>query len=113
MSVNIAFCIGEVVLQKGDRDRIQRIVNEAGMILGVSRQDFETTYANLLIKKLSDVMDDASHPLHDRLLDQMISRSGHMRLPSAATKRYLSSFVPQAIRNRNSSYERGDVDIDM
>ena len=52
---------------KGDRDRIQRIVKEAGKILGVSRQDFETAYADLLIKKLSDVMDNASHPLHGRL----------------------------------------------
>ena len=67
----------------------------------MSRHDFETAYADLLIKKLSDVMDDASHPLHGRLSGQMISRSGRMRLPSAATNQYLSSFVPQAIRNHN------------
>jgi hypothetical protein len=96
---------------KGDRERIDRIVKEAGRIIGVSRQDFETAYTDLLIKKLTDVMDDASHPLHDRLSGQLISRSGRMRLPSAATNRYLSSFVPQAIRNHNSNYKRGDVQI--
>ena len=107
MSVNIAFYIGEVVLQKVDGGyRIQRNVNEAGKILGVSRQDFETAYADLLIKKLSGVMDDASHPLYDRLSGQLISKSGRIRLPSAATNWYISSFVPQAIRN-NSIYKKG------
>ena len=47
------------MLQKGDRDQIQRIVNKAGKNLGVSWQDFETAYAYLLINRLSDVMDDA------------------------------------------------------
>ena len=34
-----------------------------------------------MITKLTNVMDDASHPLHDRLAGQLISRSGLMRLP--------------------------------
>ena len=45
------------------------------------RQNLEDAYADLLITKLTNVMDDASHLLHDRLAGQLISRSGRMRLP--------------------------------
>ena len=54
-------------------------------------------------------LDDESHPLHDHLSGQLIARSGPMRLPSAVTGRYLSSFVPQAIQHHNANYRRGDV----
>ena len=94
---------------KGDRERVERVVKEAGKIIGVSRQDFGSVYTDLLIKKLHHVLDDESHPLHDRLSGQLIARSGRMRLPSAVTSRYLSSFIPQAIRHHNANYKRGDV----
>ena len=56
--------------------------------------DFESTGVyDLLIKKLSYVLYDVSHPLHNRLSVQLITRSGRMRLFSAVTSRYLSSFV--------------------
>ena len=42
-------------------------MNQAGRIIGELRQKFDDVYADLLITKLIDVMDDASHPLHDRL----------------------------------------------
>ena len=74
----------------------------------MSRQDFGYAYTDLLSKKLTDVLDDESHPLHERLSNQLSSRSGRMRVPAAATNRYLSSFVPQAIRIHNSNYQRGD-----
>ena len=100
-------------VSKGDRERVERIVKEAGKIIGVSRQDFGSVYTDLLIKKLHHVVDDASHPLHDCLSGQLITRSGRMRLPSVSTNRYLSSFVPQAIRFHNANYKRGDVHIEM
>ena len=65
-----------------------------------SRQNLEDAYADLLITKLTNVMDDASHPLHERL-------------PPAVTDRYLSSFVPQAIRIHNANFQRGTISIDM
>ena len=70
-------------------------------------QNFEAVYADLLISKLTDVMDDTSHPLNDQLTGSTISRSGHIRLPSAATGRYLSSSVPQAIRFHNANFQKG------
>ena len=99
----------------GNRKRVERIVKEAGKIIGVSRQDFGSVYTDLLIKKLHHVMDDVSHPLHDRLSGQLIARSGRMRLPSTVTtcSRYLFSFVPQAIRHHNANYKRCDVQFEM
>ena len=110
MSGDIVCYAGEGMLQKGiGKESIEiRIVKEAGKIIGVSRQDFGYAYTDLLSKKLTDVLDDESHPLHERLSNQLSSRSGRMRVPAAATNRYLSSFVPQAIRIHNSNYQRGD-----
>ena len=82
-------------------------------MIGELWQNLEDVYADLLITKLADVMDDASHQLHDRLVGQLISRSGCMSLPSAVTGRYLSSFVPQAIRIHNANFQRGTIFIDM
>ena len=91
----------------GDIARINRIVKGVERMIGESRLDFNSVYEDLLYKKLADVMDDRSHPLHDRLVGQLIPRSGRMRLPPAVTDRYLSSFVPQAVRLHNSNYQRG------
>ena len=100
-------------VSQGGRNRITRIVNQAGRMIGEPRQNLEDVYADLLITKLTNVMEDASHPLHDCLAGQLISRSGRMRLPSAVTGRYLSFFVPQAIRIHNANFQRGTISIDM
>ena len=54
-------------------------------------------------------MYDESHPLYNHLSGQLIIRSGRMRLPSAMTGRYLSSFVRQAIWHHTANYKRIDV----
>ena len=110
VSGDIVYYVGEGILQNGIETKlIYRIVKEAGRIIGVSRRDFEAVYADLLSKKLTGVMDDSGHPLHDRFSCQLIPRSGRMRLSFALTNRYLSSFVPQATRLHNSNYTRGAV----
>ena len=105
-------CWGGNVSQWG-RDKITRIVNQAGRMIGEPRQSLEDVCADLLITKQTDVMDYASHSLHDRLAGQLISRSGRMRLPSGVTGWYLSSFIPQAIRIHNANFQRGKISIDM
>ena len=100
-------------VSQGDRDKITRVVNQAGRMISEPRMNLEDVYADLLITKLTNGMDDASHPLHDRFAGQLISRSGRMRLPSALTGRYLSFFVPQAIRIHDANFQRGTLSIDM
>ena len=93
-------------ITEGDKERVGRVIKEAGKIIGSPRHDFETVYTDLVMKKLADVMEDFNHPLHHRLSEQLIPRSGRMRLPSVKTNRYLLSFVPQAIKLHNSNYCR-------
>ena len=90
----------------GGRQRVERVIKEAGKIIGSPRQDFETVYTDILLKKLTDVMEDLQHPLHHRLSYHHNSKTGRMRLPRANTDRYLNSFVPQAIFYHNSKYRR-------
>ncbi len=96
-----------------DARRINRVVKGAVRVIGVQQQSMEETYTSLLAGKLNDIMDDISHPLHERLAGQLIVRSGRMRLPSAVTDRYLSSFVPQAIKLHNSHHQRSNFIIEL
>ena len=106
----LSVMLGVGKLAKGREKLPGLIVNQAGRIIGEPRQKFDDIYADLLITKLIDVMDDATcHYNHDRLAGQLISRSG----PSAVTGRYLSSFLPQAIRIHNANFETGTVSIDV
>ena len=58
--------------------------------------DFGSVHTDLLIKKLHHVVDDVSHPLHDRLSGQVIIRSGSMRLQSGVTNYiFIASFQRQ------------------
>ena len=84
---------------------MEHILKEAGRIIGsVSQQDFESTGVyDLLIEKLHHVLDDVSHPLHNLLSCQLIARSGSMRLLSAVTSRYLSSFGLYRIQHHNAN----------
>ena len=105
-------CWGGNVSQ-GGRDKINRIVNQAGGMIAEPRQNLEDACADLLVAELTGVVDDAGHPLRDRLAGRLVSRSGRVRLPSAVAGRYLSSFVPQAIRIHNANFQRGTISIDM
>ena len=97
----------------GDKDMLQRVVNEAGRIIGSRQQSFNDAYDDMLYTKFKQLIEDNTHPLHERLVGQLNERSGRMRLPSAVTGRYLSSFIPQVIKHHNSFHRRGVTLIDM
>ena len=79
--------------------------------ISLRQQSFKGAYDDLMTKK--HVLDNASHPLHDHLAGHLISRSGCMQVPTTATNGYLSSFIPQAVRQHNSMYRRGAVVSDL
>ena len=72
------------------------MIKAAGRIIGESRPLVDTAYGALLAGKLTMLLNDANHPLHDALASQLIPRSGRTRVPFSATNRYPSSF-PRAI----------------
>ena len=94
-------CFGRDV-SKGDRERLDRIVKEAGKIVGVPRQDFESVCTDLLIKKLPHVVDDVSHPLH---AFQVIWLPYQGACFYCLPRIFLASFLRQF---GNVNYKRGD-----
>lgn len=91
---------------KSEKDRINRIIKSAERIIGKSQPLIHTTYEDLLAGKLTMLLNDTNHPLHDVLASQLIPRSGRMRVPYAATNRYPSSFIPPAITHHNLTFKR-------
>ncbi len=85
---------------------IDRIIKAAGRILWESRPRLDAAYEDLLAGKLTVLLNDTNHPLHDVLASQLIPRSGRMRVPYAATNRYSSSFIPRAITHHNLHFKR-------
>ncbi len=67
---------GERILPMVARERLERVIEEAGKIIGAPHQNFETVYTSLLMKKLDDVMEDSNHPLHQHLSAHLFPRSG-------------------------------------
>ena len=57
------------------------MIKAAGRILGESRPLVDIAYGALLAGKLTMLRNDANHPLHDVLANQLTPRSGRMRAP--------------------------------
>ena len=80
------------------------MIKAAGRILGESRPLVDTAYGDLLAGKLTMLLNDANHPLHDALASQLIPRSGRKPVPHSATNHYSSSFIPCAITHHNLNF---------
>ena len=93
---------------KFDERRIDRIIKKAGGLIGKAKtQDTcDTLYKRRVSKTLTDIIDDASHPLHDGIVCQKIVRSGRFRIPRVKTERYKNSFVPSALKLFNNAHGR-------
>ncbi|KAJ8039095.1 hypothetical protein HOLleu_16712 [Holothuria leucospilota] len=91
-------------ISKCEKDRL---IKRASRIIGTEQTGVGDTYRALLPQKLHTVWTDVSHPLHNLLADQLIVRSGRLRLPSFSTKtRYPLSFIEHAIPCHNCSFKR-------
>ena len=89
-----------------DKVRLDRVIREAGRIVGESLHTVDAVYDKEVETKLKKILGDDTHPIHSVLMDSVIPRSGRMRLPYAATNRHSSSFVPRAIKCHNSAFNR-------
>ena len=93
-------------LKDCDKLRIDKVINDAGRYVGELLHSVDTVYNKELIVKLKKTLEDQSHPLHSVLLNQIIPRSGRMRLPYATTNRHPSSFIPRAIKQHNCAFNQ-------
>ena len=85
-------------LCKKDKHYINRIVKCANR-MGVVCSSLDMIFDDSVIKKLSSIQGNISHPLHD------LFSSSSKRLKSiyCRTERYKNSFVPTAVRKFNNS----------
>ena len=96
-------------MTRGDRDRLDKLIKEAGRVIGEALPNIQSVYEQELGMSLSKIIKDVNHPLCAVLNAQIIPRSGRMRLPLAVTNRHSSSFIPQVIRLHNLSVGRTKV----
>ena len=86
-----------------DTSRIEKLIRRAGSVVGMKLDSWVTVAEKRTLDKLLDILDDANHPLHMVINNQMSLFSARLLLPKCRTNRLRNSFVPQAIRLYNSS----------
>ncbi|XP_054872156.1 uncharacterized protein LOC111569300 [Amphiprion ocellaris] len=86
-----------------DRKRLNRLVRRAGSVLDCSLDSIEEVGERRMLAKLTSIMDNPSHPLHDTVGSLSSSFSSRLRHPPCKKERYRRSFIPSAIRLYNIS----------
>ena len=88
-------------LRKCDQIKIQRLLNQAGKIVG-EKISLDEICSVRIIGKVENIMNDPQHPLHQSFCWM---RSGkRLRSARCRTGRFLNSFIPFSIRAFNSSH---------
>ena len=93
-------------VSKEDKYLIDRLIRQAGCMIGVTLPSFDESYEKSLQAKFNKITNDNTHPLSAIFHSAIIPRSGRMKVPCAKTNRYLSSFVPNCIKLHNSNFRR-------
>ena len=84
-------------ISKQDRDRLDKIIRKAGTVVGEKQEDLTSLCKKYTLNKLTDILNDKTHPLHDEFHNRQIERSGSLRVPKSRTCRYANSFVHRSI----------------
>ena len=71
-----AVCWGGSI-KGGDANKLNRLINKAGCVLGCSLDGFEMVVERSL-NKLTAILNNASHPLHDLLVRQQSTFSNRL-----------------------------------
>ena len=90
-------------LREMDLNRLTKLTRTASHIVGGQVTDLSSIYKKKAVKRVRDVLNDPSHPLHVELASHRTTRSSSNRLRSmkARTNRFAKSFLPSAIRLYN------------
>ena len=84
-----------------ERKRLNKLVKKAGSVLGCSLDPVEVVGDRRMTAKLSSIMDNVSHPLHETVRALESSISNRLLHPRCAKERYRRSFLPSAVRLYN------------
>ena len=90
--------LGGSISKKGT-SRLDKLIRRVGSVIGMKLDPLVTVDKTL--KKLLDIMDNASHPLHTVISNQRSLFSERLLLPKCRTNRLQNSFVPKATLKNN------------
>ena len=83
---------------------LNKLIRKAGGIIGCGQNDIDMLCKTKAIKKIRQILNDSTHPLHEEY--KVIPRSGRVRMPKIRTSRFCNSFVPRSIAWSNENFER-------
>ena len=90
--------------KKADTERLDKVARTAAKMVGVETATPSTIYGSVAVKKLHRILSEAQHPLNHVLFSQASGRafSQRSRCFRTRTSRFRDSFLPTALRLRNS-----------
>ncbi|KAL3987990.1 autism susceptibility protein [Sarotherodon galilaeus] len=91
-------------ISAGDRKRLNRLIRRASSVLGCPLDPVEVVSDRRMVAKLSSLLDNISHPMHETLTTLSSSFSGRLRHPLCGTERFRRSFLPTAVRLHNKDF---------
>ena len=86
-----------------DRKRLNKLVKRAGSVLDCPLDSIEEVGERRMLAKLTSIMDNPSHPLHQTVGALSSSFSNRLLHPRCKKERYHRSFIPTAVRLFNTS----------
>ncbi|XP_054628152.1 uncharacterized protein LOC129179220 isoform X2 [Dunckerocampus dactyliophorus] len=85
-----------------DRSRINRLIRRASSVLDGPLDCVEEVGERRMLAKLTSIMDNTSHPLHDTVVSLGSSFSSRLLHPRCKKERFRRSFIPTAVRLYNT-----------
>ncbi|CAI5670812.1 unnamed protein product [Oreochromis niloticus] len=77
-------------ISAGDRKRLNRLIQRASSVLGCPLDPVEVVSDRRMAAKLSSLLDNISHPMHETVTALSSSFSGRLRHPRCGTERFRS-----------------------
>ena len=86
-------------LLKHDRDKLNRIIKTARVVIGKEQEDIGTFHEHRTLSKMKKIVNDKTHPFYPIYIQRRIERGGRFRLPRTRTNRNMRSFFFQPLSN--------------
>ena len=93
-------------LLKHDRDKLNRIIKTASVVIGKEQEDIGTIHEHRTPSKMKKIRNDKTHPFYPIYIQQRIERSRRFRLPRTRTNRNIRSFSPTSIKFFDEDFKR-------
>ena len=86
-----------------DRGKLNKLVRRVSSVLDCPLKSIEQVGEERMLSKLTSIMDNTSHPLHETVRALSSSFSSGLLRPQCRKERYRRSFLPAAVRLYNAA----------